>query len=53
MVCHFTNLRPTLAAENRQKNGSCSKAELAIYKRLWRYTFGRRPKQLAFSNCPL
>jgi hypothetical protein len=32
MVCHFTNLSPMWAGENRRKNGSFSKAELSLYK---------------------
>ena len=36
LVCHFSNLRPLSVEENRRKNGSYSKAELAMFKRLWR-----------------
>jgi len=29
-----------------------SKAELAMFKRLWRHTFGPQPKQLTFADQP-
>ena len=52
IVCNCTNLRPLCFAENRRKNGSFSKAELAMFKRLWRHTFGPQPKQLTFADQP-
>jgi hypothetical protein len=52
LVCHFSNLRPLLVEENRRKNSSYSKAELAMFKRLWRHQFGPRPKQLKFADQP-
>jgi hypothetical protein len=39
MVCHWSNLRPLWAEENRRKNGHFSKVELRLYKRLWRMKY--------------
>jgi hypothetical protein len=52
MVCHWSNLRPLWAEENRRKNGHFSKLELRLYKRLWRMQYKKRLRQMAFADAP-
>ncbi|HEV3210548.1 MAG TPA: hypothetical protein VGY91_09795 [Chthoniobacterales bacterium] len=52
MVCHFTNLAPMWADENRRKNRSFSKAELSLYKTQWRLTYAPKSKRLTFADQP-
>jgi len=52
MCCHFSNLRPLSVDANRRKNGSYSKLELRLYKRLWRMKFSPKVKQLTFADQP-
>jgi hypothetical protein len=46
MVCHWSNLRPLWADENRRKNGRYSRVELRCFKTLWRSRYGRMCRQL-------
>jgi len=50
MCCCWINLRPLAADTNRRKQGSYSKDELRAYKTLWKIRYGRKPRQLKFSE---